>query len=192
MTHHGQHHIHWVPIVLALVLALLTWWLNDLARLPRYDDNRGFTHEPDAIVDQFRVLSFDRQGQPSSQLIAQHMRHFMDDDTTELIEPRLDFYDALRPARMEAHRGVIGSSGDNVYFLNQVHVQQAAVAPNPAFTLDTEFLHVIPEARVMRTDRAVILRQGRSVVLAGGLYMDDNQHLLLLSGGVKGTYERPK
>ena len=189
---HSGHHIHWFPIGLVLSLALVTWWLNDLARMPQIADNRGFTHDPDAIVDEFRVLSFDRNGQPQSLLSAQHMRHFMDDDTTELIEPRIEFYDPDRAARVRAQRAVIGSSGENVYLLNQVHVDQAMQDPQAPVTLDTEYLQVTPQAKVMTTDRPIVMRQGRSVLMAGGLYLDNRQRILQLNGGVKGSYDHAR
>jgi len=185
----SSQHIHWFPIGLVLCLALVTWWLNDLARLPQIADNRGFTHDPDAIVDEFRVLSFDRTGQPQNQLSAKHMRHFMEDDTTELVEPRIEFYDPVRSARVRAQRAVIGSSGENIYLLNQVHVDQTMQDSQVQVTLDTEYLQVTPQAKLMTTDRPVVMRQGRSVVMAGGLYLDNRQRTLLLNGGVKGSYD---
>jgi len=55
-------------------------------------------------------------------------------------------------------------------------------------TLDTEYLHVTPDDRIMRTDKFVTLRQGASVITANQLLVDDNSKLLTLSGGVKATH----
>lgn len=191
MYHHHQP-IKWFPIGLVLSLALVSWWLNDLARLPQIADNRGFTHDPDAIADEFRVLSFDLKGQPQSQLTARHMSHYMDDDTTELVEPRVELYDPGRMAKVRSRRAVIGSSGDNIYLLNQVHVDQNLPAPQRPITLDTEYLQVTPQAKLMITDRAIVMRQGRAVVTAGGLYLDNRRRTLLLNGGVKASYEHAR
>jgi lipopolysaccharide export system protein LptC len=185
----SPHHIHWFPIGLALLLAVLTGWLNDLARLPNVDDNAGFSHDPDAIVVDFRVLTFDQAGQPRSNLLARHMQHFMDDDTTELVEPSLEFFDPSRGARISSRRAMVSSSGENFYFLDRVRVEQHLPGSDQPVMLETEYLQVTPQGRVMQTDRAVVLRQGGSLVQAGGMYVDDRQKFLQLSGGVKGSYE---
>lgn len=185
----SPHHIHWFPIGLALLLAVLTWWLNDLARLPKIDDNAGFSHDPDAIVVDFRVLAFDQAGQPRSNLVAKHMQHFMDDDTSELIEPSLEFFDPQRAARVSSRRAMVSSSGENMYFLEQVRLEQHLPGSDQPVRLETEYLQVTPQGRRMQTDRPVVLHQGSTVVQAGGMYVDDRQKFLQLSGGVKGSYE---
>jgi hypothetical protein len=56
------YHVHWPPMVLALFLALLGAWLNQVAVKMPVEDDAGFAHEPDYIVEDFNALAFDIAG----------------------------------------------------------------------------------------------------------------------------------
>jgi lipopolysaccharide export system protein LptC len=57
-------------------------------------------------------------------------------------------------------------------------------------SLDTEYLHVSPDERIMRTNQFFTLRQGASVITANQLMIDDSKGLMSLSGGVKAVIEQ--
>jgi LPS export ABC transporter protein LptC len=82
----------------------------------------------------------------------------------------------------------ISADGKQVYFLDQVHVVRRGLNGQMPMTMDTEYLHVTPDDRIMRTNKLVTLRQGASVITANQMLVDDNNKLLALSGGVKGTH----
>jgi lipopolysaccharide export system protein LptC len=84
----------------------------------------------------------------------------------------------------------MSADGKQVYFLDQVHVVRRGLNGQMPTTLDTEYLHVTPDDRIMRTDKFVTLRQGASVITANQMLVDDNNKLLTLSGGVKGIHSR--
>lgn len=83
----GGHHIHWPPLALAALLALLGFWLNLVGVRPNIVDNAGFGHDPDYVVERFDALAFDVRGEPRHRLAAERMTHYMDDDTTVLDNP---------------------------------------------------------------------------------------------------------
>jgi lipopolysaccharide export system protein LptC len=186
------HHINWTPIGLALLLALLGLWLNHMSTRVETVDNAGFTHDPDFIVEKFDALAFDVKGMPYQRLTAARMTHFMDDDTTVLDSPVLRNLDPETPVTVNAKRALISSDGKQVYFLDKVRMERLASNKLPAFTLDTEYLHVSSDSRVMRTNKTVTLRQGRSSITANGLIVDEKAKLLSLDGNVRGTYENAR
>jgi len=181
-------HVQWPPLVLVLLLALLGFWLNHVSNQVPYVDDAGFAHEPDYIVEGFNALAFDLQGRPRHRLVAERMTHFMDDDTTVLEQPVFTSLDPQIPVEVRSKRAQMSADGKQVYFLNQVHVVRNGLKGHMPTTLDTEYLHVTPDDRIMRTDKFVTLRQGASVITANQLLVDDNSKLLTLSGGVKATH----
>jgi len=181
-------HIHWPPMALAFLLALLGFWLNQVSEQTPYFDDAGFEHEPDYIVEQFDALSFNLDGRPQHRLVAQRMTHYMDDDTTVLDAPVFTSLSSELPVRVSANRALMSADGRHVYFLEQVHIVRQAQADQPPTTLDTEYLHVTPDERIMRTDKLVTLRQGAAVITANQMLADDNNKLLILSGRVKGVH----
>jgi lipopolysaccharide export system protein LptC len=186
------HHINWPPIGLALLLALLGFWLNHLSSRVETVDNAGFTHDPDFIVERFDALAFDTNGNPYQRLAAARMTHFMDDDTTVLDKPILRNLDPEAQVTVNAERALISSDGKQVYFLDKVHMERPAGGDRPALTLDTEYLHVSSDSRVIRTNKPVALRQGPSSITANRLIADDKAKLLSLDGNVRGTYENSR
>lgn len=183
-------HVNWPPLVLALLLALLGFWLNQVAVHAPYVDDAGFSHEPDYFVEQFNAMAFDTKGKPRYRLIAEKMTHYMDDDTTVLQGPVFVSLDPLLPAEVRSQRAQISTDGKQVYFLNKVHVVRGGLDGQIPALLDTEYLHVSPDERRMRTNRFVTLRQGASVMSANQLLIDDVSKVFSLSGGVKAVFER--
>lgn len=184
----GLHHPYWLPLFIAGLLAALTFWLARLAQTAAPVDMGGFGHDPDYIIERFSATAFDAQGEQRYLLAAERMTHYMDDDTTALEQPRFAIQEGGHPRwRADAVRGVVSANGENVHLLDDVRVQQAAAAQPVVLT--TQYLWVIPEAEMLRTDKPVTLRQGASVVTAQGMELDGRQRTLILAGRVKGTYE---
>jgi lipopolysaccharide export system protein LptC len=139
-------------------------------------------------VENFNALAFDLQGRPRHRLVAEKMTHYMDDDTTVLEQPVFTSLDPLVPVEVKSQRAQMSADGRHVYFLNQVHVLRRGGDARMPMTLDTEYLHVTPDDRIMRTNKFVTLRQGATVITANQLLVDDANKLLTLSGGVKGIH----
>ena len=189
----GGHHVHWLPLVFAALLALLSSWLNQLAERPPTLDNAGFAHDPDYVVEQFKVQAYDLTGHPRHLLISRHMVHYMDDDSTELIQPRFRLTSLDRaPVEVTARRGLIFGDRESVHFLGDALATRTATSDQAAFTLSGEHLRVVPDAGILSSDKPVILRQGRSVIHAGGLHADEHSKRLELTGGVRGIYEKTR
>jgi len=187
----GGHHVQWLPLGIAALLALLSTWLNHLAELPLVEDNSGFAHDPDYVVEDFNAQAYDLAGRPKHRLQARRMTHYMDDDSIELEAPSFLLTTPGRaPVEVHGRRGLVFADVGSVHFLGDVRVTQAATVDQAAFTLDTEHLRVVPDAGILSSDKPVILRQGNSVINAGSLFIDDHNKLLTLIGGVRGHYEK--
>lgn len=186
------HHVNWMPMGLALLLAMLGFWLNHVGERVETVDNAGFTHDPDYFVENFDALAFDTDGKPYQRLAAARMIHYMDDDTTVLDKPRLRILDPLTPVSVTAGRALLSSDGNQVYFLDQVHVERLAGNGAPPLTLDTEYLHVSTDARTLRSNKPVTIRRGRSYITGNGLVADDRVRQLAMEGNVRGVYEHAR
>jgi lipopolysaccharide export system protein LptC len=184
-------HASWGPLTVVVLLAALTFWLGRVAstQLPGTVD--GFAHDPDYIVENFVATTYDIQGTPRHWLSAKRMTHFMDDDSTALEELRFKRQDGVAaPISVQSNKGLVTAEGEEVYFIGDVHVARPSLAGVQAMELTTDYLKVIPDADILRTDKPVTLRQGASVVAATGLVADGNKRLLQLTGRVKATYEK--
>ena len=76
------------PLALMLALALLTFYLERKVR----EEEAGPAlrrHDPDYVVNNFTTTTYDREGVSLSVLSATRMLHYPDDDTTDLVAPRI-------------------------------------------------------------------------------------------------------
>jgi lipopolysaccharide export system protein LptC len=177
-------------MVVATLLAALSFWLAQLARTPFEPDMGGFGHEPDFIVEQFQATAFDIGGAPRYRLAADRMTHYMDDDTTALDLPRFSREIPDAPTwRASARRGVVSSNGENVHLLDDVRIERHVTGEAAPMLFSTDYLWVIPEADIVRTDKPIVLRQDGSMLSASGMELDGKRRTLALIGRVKGIYE---
>jgi lipopolysaccharide export system protein LptC len=181
----------WFPLALLAVLSALTFWLDRLVQLPSSSQTEEVKHDPDYIVDGLDAVRMDPQGRVKHTLLAQKMTHFPDDDITVLREPKLVTYSqGHAPVTVTSRHARVSGNGEDVYFEEQVRVVRAPDGGQSALVLETDYLHVIPDANVAKTDRAVRISTDGAVVTASGLELNSETRILNLQGRVNSTYSR--
>lgn len=191
---HFTQHPFGSPVLVAAALALLTYWLAEIAGEPLTAGPSGPAGVPDAIVENARATAFDAAGQPRHHLLAERIRHYPAGDRSELDEPRFRSEQPGRATwRVSARRGELTGRADEIHLHDEVDVERRVPGVAEPIRLATQYLLVHPDAETFSTDHAVRLRQGSSVVdAAGGLRADGKARTLELIGRVKGIYENPR
>jgi lipopolysaccharide export system protein LptC len=175
-----------------IALALFTVWLERTVR----EDERHPSfrrHDPDYVIDNFTVTSFDRDGNPESTLAAAKMLHYPDDDTTELLAPRVVHSQPDRPRMtLNADRGALSPDGEEIFLFGNVLMTREAGHGVGAARVQTTFLHILRSRSLVRTDREVeITEAGRSLSGIGMEYSNETQQLVL-HDRVRGLFEARK
>jgi len=183
----------WFSLIVLALLAALTAWIDRAVQPPQPKRDGSTRHDPDYIIDNFSSSRADRFGNPRFSLAGVQMRHYPDDDSTELVRPAFTQFSLKKPTtRIEGQRGLVSSNGENVYFMDNVKVVRAATRSKGELTVLTEYLHIVPERDFVETDRPVtILQAPRTVIHAKGMEYYKKEGLLKLFGNVKVHYERP-
>jgi lipopolysaccharide export system protein LptC len=170
------------PLGLMLALALLTFYLE---RTVREDEPPQALrrHDPDYVVTNFTTTTYNRDGAVETVMSAARMVHYPDDDTTELFAPRLLQSKPREPRySVRAERGQLSRDGDEIFLYGDVQLVRDASAEAPEARMTTEFLHVLRDRALMRTDRAVKIVEGsRSLQGRGMEYNNLSRELLLRS-----------
>jgi lipopolysaccharide export system protein LptC len=169
-------------------LALLTFYLE---RAVREDDAPSAMrrHDPDYLVANFTTTTYNKDGAAESILSAAKMIHYPDDDTTELLAPRV-VQSKPQEARMtvSADRGTLSRSGEEIFLYDNVQLVREADALRPEARMTTSFLHVVRDRSLARTDREVqIVEDQRSLEGRGMEYNYDSGQLFLHSD-VRGRF----
>ena len=178
---------------LALTAGLvgLTMWLEQAVQVPSGSQPNVLEHDPDFIVERFTATNLDKTGRPDSQLTAQRMTHYPDDETTELEEPRLvQFREQGPPVRISAERGTVTKDGEEVRLYGNVVVLREATAARPAQQMETTYLQVFPKQDIARTPEAVVITEGASRLTGVGMDYNTKTREFELKARVNGTFVR--
>jgi lipopolysaccharide export system protein LptC len=165
-----------------LALALLTFYLE---RTVREEDAPPALrrHDPDYLVTNFTTTTYNRDGAVETVMSASRMVHYPDDDTTELFAPRVVQAKPDQPRfTVRAERGQLSRDGDEIFLYDDVLLVRDAAADRPEARMTTEFLHVLRDRSLVRTDRAVKIVEGnRSLTGRGMEYNNESRELVLRS-----------
>ena len=186
----------WSPVLLLGSLAALTYWLDSQVQPPAPRRDGSERHDPDIYIEGFRAIELDPQGRVRQAVAGKRAMHYGDDQTTELVEPMLAQTEAGKPAfRITAATGKLSGDRKEVFFTGNVRAVREAgptspgEAPAGPVTVTTEFLHVIPDMEVARTDKAVTIEEPRGIIHSVGLELDNKTRTLKLRSGVSGTLQ---
>jgi len=184
----------WFPIALLALLAGLTLWVDRVVRPPQPKIDGSSRHDPDYILSNFNTVKTDQNGNPRHRLAATEMRHFPDDDTTQLTRPRFTQYSANKPfTQIEGQRGLVTSDGENVYFMDNVIIVRGATPQKGELTVQTDYMHIIPDKELAMTERPVLIKQAPDTVIhATGMEYDKKLGILKLFKRVRVHYVKPK
>lgn len=180
------------PLLLVLALALLSLWLERALEEEKTHPSLR-RHDPDYVVDRFSVLTYGSDGRPETVLAADKMMHYPDDDSTELLAPRVQQTRSGKPGlRLAARRGVLAKDGEELFLYDDVELSRDAGPGRGETRLRTSFLHFVRANSIARTDRPVLITQpGRS--LSGvGMEYDGERHRFTLQRQVRGSFEAGK
>ncbi len=181
------------PLVLLLALALLSLWLE---RTLHEDEKHPALrrHDPDFLVENFRLVKFDAAGAPETTLAAAKMVHYPDDDSTELFAPRIVQSKSDQPRlTVSADRGALSHDGEEIFLHGNVQLLREAGASEAETRMHTSFLHVVSARSLVRTDREVTVTGPDRLLQARGMEYRNDTRQLVLRERVRGRFApRPR
>lgn len=181
-----------LPLVLMAFLGLLTLWLQYAVLDGPGGDAKPAGHDPDSIVENFTVQRLDDSGKLRYTFSAPKMMHFADDGSGEALYPRFVQIAADGGNFIAtANRGTINRQGEEAFLYGNVLFLREATPERPEFRANTEFLHVLSEQGIARTDHTVTISEGRSILTGVGMVVDKNKQQFMLQSQVKGIFDVP-
>ncbi len=174
------------------VLALLSFYLEYAVR---EDDApaQARRHDPDYLVSTFTATTYNKEGAAESMLSAAKMIHYPDDDSTELIEPRL-VQSKANEARMtvRAERGLLSREGNEIFLYDSVLLTREADRARAPARLTTSFLHVVRDKSLALTDRDVLMEEENRSLAGRGMEYNYDSGEMVLRHSVRGQFQPPR
>jgi lipopolysaccharide export system protein LptC len=180
---------YWLPLLPLFGLLGATYWLNQQVQPVPAKPDSSKRHDPDAIIENFSATKLNQQGVPDFIMASKKMLHYPDDDSTTLEVPRITMLSAEHPTiHAVAKRGTISGKGDEVFLHDDVEILREASAHQDKLTLQTEYLHIIPDQNLTETNRAVTITDAHTTIHATGMEMDSKTRTLKLLSQVRSEH----
>jgi len=181
------------PLLLMLSLAGLTFWLERTVHEEEGLHPSLRRHDPDYIIDNIRHTRYSALGAVESTLAAAKMLHYPDDDTTDLVEPRLVQTKPDEPRiTVTADRGAVSENGEEVFLYDNVLLVRDGSKERPEARMRTEFLHLVRGKSVVNSDREVVITEDSRMLSGRGMEYHNDTQELFLNERVRGRYDAIK
>jgi len=177
------------PLLLMLALALLTLWLERIVQQEGGAHPSLRRHDPDYLVENLSIERYAADGALETTLAAAKMVHYPDDDSTELLAPRVEHTRPNEPRLIvTAERGTLSQDGEEVFLHGDVLLLREAGAGEPETRMRTSFLHIVRARSLVRTDREIVITQGERMLSGRGMEYHNDTRQLFLRGKVRGRF----
>lgn len=170
------------PLILAAMLALLTFWINQAVEKTGPKTDGSNRHDYDYILNNFYTTKTDLIGNLHYVLAATEMEHFPDDDSTVLQRPRFTQYTINKPyTQISGLRGYVSSGGEEIQVVDDVKVIRPAFEGRGEMELLTEKLTIYPDEEIAKTDSPVVITQfPKTEIHATGMLFNKKEQTLTL------------
>ena len=185
---------HWgsaiFPLSILLALAMLTFWLRYATELPSERHDGKNRHDPDYIITDATLHKIDLTGALTYTIKAPDIRHYPDNDTTDLVKPNVVYLHATKPpVTLSAERGHMNKAGKQVDLYGDVRITRAESQKDPAMTAFTPDLTVFPDDEKAFTKSSVLITQGKSWLKGVGLQVDNRAQTYILESQATAVLE---
>ena len=177
------------PIILIILLALFTFWVDKTVRQPTGEQEKEPRSNPDYIMEDFSTYRMDHISGKHQKLLAEKMLHYLANDTTYLEQPRLINSKIGKPEmRVRADRA--NMSGDEDIHLNgNVKVIRYGESEEET-TMVTSYLHINRDNDIGKTNKPVTITQDNTIINAVGMEIDNGTQVIHLLSEVKFVHDK--
>ena len=180
----------YLPALVMAMLALGSWWL--VRHAPRLEDtppSRVSAGEPDWIMQDFEVRSFDPAGRLTRQIAGARGKHYPDHQLVDVEQARARLWDEQgRTSTARGDRALVRDDRSEVHLrgIAEVVREPGARADEPRLVFRGPELSVFTQSRLVISDQPVTLLRGADQLQGDRLRYDDQTGVLELQGRVRG------
>ncbi len=184
----------YLPLIMMAALALGTWWL--VRNAPGVEAPREAVaprHEADYVMTNFIVQRFASDGSLRTQIEGDRLRHYPDDDTIEIEDPRIRAIGSDGVVTLaSARKALANGDGSEVQLIGDAQVTRPAHDGEEEIEFRGQFLQAFRNVERIRSHLPVVVTQGQSVVRAGGMEYDNLARIVDLTGHTSATFVPPR
>ena len=184
-----------LAIVLALgaAITLGSFWVLEVMRRGILDAGPDSARtEPDFYVENFNFVRISQSSDTQYSISGKRLTHNPQDDSFEIELPIVNSLSAEGSAMTaRSQHARIEEDHSKVHMYKNVEVDRPATATAQHFRLESEYLLLLPDDDVMKSDKPVDMTLGTSKLKGTGMYANNATRELQLFGNVHATYQPP-
>lgn len=183
-----------LTLALVLLLAGASYWALEVAQRPAASaPMRAARIDPDYIIDQFSYVSVAADGKAEYVVEGERLVHDPVSDSNLVEQPRVRSYTRDRaPMTLSSRTARINRDHSEIRLFDDVHLELPETRDQESLVVDSDFMLVLPQQDVVKTDRPVRARIGESTLNGVGMVADSRQRALTLNSRVSATFEQPR
>jgi lipopolysaccharide export system protein LptC len=158
-----------IVLILSMLAIGSAWLLNRLA-----DDKSTTTvllrHDPDYYMEDFSTLTMEQDGTPKNKLLAEYMAHYPNDNTIELLKPKLEIYRKNEtPIFVTADKGWVTANNEVILLRGAVKLWQDSIDGNRELEINTSEVKILSQQEYAETDKLATIVGKRTTASAIGV-----------------------
>jgi lipopolysaccharide export system protein LptC len=179
-----------VIFITAAILAVGSAWLRMVLKRSEADEmNSIIRTDPDYHLDNFRYFRLKATGEADYEMTGKKMTHYPDKDSMLINFPVMESLDQRKRLQVTyADWAYIEDENSKIHMHENVVVIRPPTPDSETFRMITEYLLVLPDEDIMRTDRKVVAYQGESSMTAVGMESNNATRELFLLSHAKVVY----
>lgn len=193
----GGFRFRMVAIIAPLIaLALGSFWLFEVMRRAGEEAMPAAERkEPDFYVENFSYVKIGKTGKAQYHFSGAKMTHNPQDDSYDIALPVINSVgkeNGRGPMVVRADRATVNSDNSQIHMYDNVRLDRPATADAQAMQVRSEYMLVLPDDDIVKTDKPVKIAVGQSVLTGTGMLANNATRELQLSSNVHGTYQAPQ
>ena len=174
-----------------LILMLVSWAIVQLNKPEQLIKIKKPAHNADFFSTGYSKVELDEKGERKSELIADKLTHYHDDDTVELVNPIMRTFNSGKLSwEIISDHGWLSADNKDWVLKGNVNIRRAKLSGRRQVNIITSNLRVKPNLNYAETDEYVeiLMARDRTVGVGMQIYFTKPMHIKLLTK-VKGIYD---
>jgi lipopolysaccharide export system protein LptC len=179
------------PSIWLVILLLLTVWLDNVLQNQNQQHNDALQQEVDYIIENLNGIQVNHQSKSNRFFSANKLTHYPMEDKTQLEHV---FFTSVEPdkplLRVISDHAELIKDGDDIFLTDNVSIIRGNNTDKDKVTMLTDFLHLVPDANIAKTDQPITVMRMKSTLNATGMFMNNQTGEILMQSRVKAHDKR--
>lgn len=185
----GQRYRLLLLVLLGILLALGSFWLLQLMQKGGGDAPAERNNQTDYYIEKFNYVRMSAAGEARYNVTGTRMVHRPLDDTYEITLPVIHSLSEGRPPLMtRAERAIATPDSSQIQMIGNVEADRPASPVTDHFHLSSDYVLILPDDDVMKTDKPVALTLGSARLTGTDMYVNNATREFRLAQRVHGVY----